>query len=211
MQFSLETFTQLFPGTPGSILETFYPFLVEECDRNGINTDRRLAAFLANVGEESRGFQRLTENGNYSPQGLLKTFPKYFKTLDDANTCAHKPSAIFNRVYANRMGNGGPETGDGSKYSGRGLIQLTGRDNYRTCGQAIGVDLEATPDLLVQPQYACASASWFWVTRELNKVADVDFKRACVKVNGGLLGYDPERLAIYNRAMTLLSISVPVS
>lgn len=129
----------------------------------------RAACFIATVGHESGGFTRLVENLNYSAEGLLKTFGKYY-TPALAEQHARKPELIANRVYGGRMGNDQP--GDGYKYRGRGLIQLTGKDNYRQIGQHLGVDLLGNPAFLELPEYAArASAAW-WAINGCNEYAD---------------------------------------
>lgn len=164
----------------------------------GINTERRMAHFLAHVMVESGGLKYLEENLNYSEQGLLKTFHKYFKTSEDAAAFAHKPMQIANRVYANRMGNGNEASGDGWKYRGRGIIQLTGRTNYlnfKNSDLCIG-DPITKPDILAKFPEAYKSGMWFWQTNGLNEIADRDsgsnYADVCTeitkKVNGGTNG-----------------------
>ena len=143
------------------------------CSQFEIDTPERIAAFLAQAAHESAGFTRLEENLNYSESRLLVVFKKYF-TPTLAKAYARNPEAIANRVYANRMGNGDEESGDGWKNRGRGLFQLTGADNYRRCGEGIGIDLLANPDLLTRPHFAAMSAAWFWNDRGLNAYADVN-------------------------------------
>lgn len=156
-----------------------------------INTPRRQAAFLATCSHETGGFKRVEENLNYSVSGLRQIFPRYF---DDhlAQLYARNPQKIANRAYAHRMGNGDEKSGDGWKYRGRGLIQLTGKSNYKGyCNEA-----EANPDMLTQPLYAADAAGWFWDHNGCNGLADgenlVALRR---RVNGGTIGLqDFERL-----------------
>lgn len=158
-----------------------------------IDTDEREAMWIAQCAHESGGFSTLVENLNYSPAGLLATFGKYF-TPGEAATYARQPERIANRVYANRMGNRDEASGDGWRYRGRGLIQLTGTTNYRRAGGALGVNLTADPDLLLHPLYAALSAAWFWRAAGCNELADAgDFIGITRKINGGLNGLDDRR------------------
>jgi putative chitinase len=166
-----------------------------------------VAAFLANIGVESGQLRVVSENLNYSAKGLRSTFKKYFTTDEMADLYARKPEKIANIVYANRMANGPPESGDGWRYRGRGLMQITGKANYLAASQAMGVDFVANPDLLLEPQYAAKAAGWFWSSKSLNKTADTgNFKKVCVGVNGGLHGY-PEREELYTKFLKLLGSS----
>jgi putative chitinase len=161
-------------------------------DKFGINTELRLAHFLAQAGHESGGFKVTNENLNYSAKGLMKIFKKYFPSEAIANEYAKKPQKIANRVYSGRMGNGNEATGDGYKFRGRGYIQLTGRSNYTAFGDSLGVAIEETPDL-VATEHALSSAAWFWSKNGLNKIADTGATDAAVtmitkRVNGGTIG-----------------------
>ena len=137
----------------------------------GIETSEQQASFLGQCGHESAGFSVLVENLNYKAESLCKVWPKRFPSLEMAQPYHRNPEKIANHVYANRMGNGDEDSGDGWAYRGRGLIQLTGRDNYRACGEALGVDLEANPEYVETPMYAALSAGWFWNKNHLNNVA----------------------------------------
>jgi putative chitinase len=168
-----------------------------------INTPERIGGFIAQSAHESMGYTVFAENLNYSAQGLLKTFPKYF-TATLANTYARNPRMIANRVYANRMGNGDEPSGDGWKYRGKGAIQLTGKDNHRRCGEAFGLDLVNNPELLLQPENLFKSAAWFWKANGLNAIADAqDFTKLTKRINGGTTGLQ-DRLAYYQRARKVL-------
>lgn len=176
---------------------------MQEC---GIDTAARARAFLAQVGHESVQLNSIEENLNYSAQALRKVFPKYFRTLQEASSYAHHPERIANRVYANRMGNGSEESGDGWKFRGRGLIQITGRDNYVSMSALMGKDLTIWPDALLMPLDACRSAALWWQTNGLNALADKlatdernTFEAITRRVNGGLNGLE-DRWAIYQRA-----------
>jgi putative chitinase len=170
-----------------------------------INTPKRLAAFIAQCAHESSKFTRMEENLNYSAKGLLATFSLYF-TGETAARYERKPEMIANRVYANRMDNGPEESGDGWKYRGRGLIQLTGRRNYLAAGLDFGVDFLAFPFLLVEPKYATRTAGWFWKVNKLNALADADdFTMITRKINGGLAG-QAERVLLWELAKETLEV-----
>ena len=170
---------------------------------HNIDTKLRISAFLAQAGHESMGFTRTTENLNYSAQGLLATFPKYF-TSAQATAYARQPKRIGSRVYANRLGNGDEASGDGYAYRGRGYIQVTGKSNYQACGDAIDVDLIETPEYLETVDGACQSAVWFWSTHNLNSYADSqDFNGLTKRINGGLNGLS-DRQRIYKAAIAVL-------
>jgi putative chitinase len=158
-------------------------------DEYQINTPKRVAAFLAQCSHESGGFVFLTENLNYSASGLLKTFGKYFKTPEEAQAYAKQPDKIANRVYANRMGNGDEASGDGAKYKGRGLIQLTGKDNYFWFAASLEITTDQASEYLQTFEGAAQSACWFWEDKKLNKYADEgDIKTMTLKINGGYIG-----------------------
>lgn len=177
---------------------------MQEC---GIDTAARARAFLAQIGHESAQLNRVEENLNYSAQALRKVFPKYFRTPQEASSYAHHPERIANRVYAGRMGNGSEESGDGWKFRGRGLIQITGRDNYVSMSSLMGKDLTIWPDALLVPLDACRSAALWWKAKGLNALADrlsgagerKIFGAITKCVNGGLNGLE-DRWAIYQRA-----------
>jgi putative chitinase len=173
-----------------------------------INTPLRLAHFLAQCGHESAGFKLTTENLNYSAKGLVGTFKKYFPTEQLAESYQRQPEKIANRVYANRMNNGDENSGDGFKFRGRGYIQLTGRANYTSFGNAINEDITNNPDL-VSTKYPLLSAAWFWSTNNLNKIADGGSSDAVVtsvtkRVNGGTIGLS-DRIKHFKEYFNLLS------
>lgn len=164
---------------------------------------RRVAAFLAQIAHESSELTQVTENLNYSVQGLRAVFKRHF-ALQELEKFAHHPIDIANRVYAFRNGNGSEATGDGWRYRGRGLLQVTGRANYAHCGEALGLDLIEYPDLLIEPAYAARAAGWFWSSRNINACADKeDIVGVTRIVNGGVNGLD-HRKAWYARAKEVL-------
>lgn len=177
-----------------------------------INTPRRVAAFIAQCSHESGGFAVLQENLNYKPQALRRLFSKYFP--DDAiagQYCAkpNKQEAIANRIYANRMGNGDESSGDGYRFRGRGLIQLTGRSNYQNFADSIEVDgrplkIDEVPDYLECFEGASQSACWFWEVNGLNKWADEgDILTLTKRINGGTIGLE-DRKKHYEHALHVL-------
>lgn len=173
-----------------------------------IDTPPRMAAFAAQLAHESGQLQRWTENLNYRWERLRQVFPKHFTSDAQAQAFDRKPERIANRVYASRMGNGPEASGDGWRYRGRGPIQLTGRDNYRACGSAIGVDLVGDPDLLATPGPGCLAAAWFWTRNGLNALADAgDFVTITRRINGGLNGL-AERRAFWEQAKTVFGVPV---
>ena len=180
----------------------FVPVLNAAMNKYAIVTTKRIAAFIAQVGHESGQLTRLVENLNYSAEGLMKTWPSRFD-LPRATAAARNPEQIANIAYAGRMGN--TEPGDGWKYRGRGLIQVTGKSNYGSCGEALGLDLVNSPERLEQPQYAALSAAWFWSANGLNTLADAgDLKGTTQRINGGQNGA-PDRSELYSLALKVLA------
>lgn len=178
------------------------------CEKFGINTKLRLAAFIAQVGHESGHLTAVLENLNYSAEGLQKTWPSRFNSTNAA-TYARKPELIANKVYGGRMGNGDEESGDGWKYRGRGLIQCTGKSNYDAFSQACGVDAVSNPDSLAEPINAALSAAWFWGSKGLNTYADRgDFLGITKRINGGTIGL-ADREKLYKIALIVLSDEEP--
>jgi putative chitinase len=156
-----------------------------------INTPKRIAAFLAQCHHESGGFVWLAENLNYKASGLMKTFPKYFPDMATAQRYEKRPQAIANHVYCNRMGNGDEASGDGARYAGKGLIQLTGKDNYNRFAQSLGITPEEAAEYMQTFEGAAQSACWFWETNNLNKYADaVDLKNMTRIINGAYKGME---------------------
>jgi len=179
--------------------------LEEVFHRYEINTPERQAAFIGQCAHESMNFTKLEENMNYSAEGLMKTWPGRFPTLESAKPYHRNPEKIANKVYAGRMGNGPEETGEGWLYHGRGLIQLTGKDNYTLAGDALNMDFIHSPDYVLVPKYAALTAGWFWNKRQLNKEADAkDFTGMTKKINGGTIGLD-DRIAHIQHAQEALT------
>jgi len=174
----------------------------------GIDTKLRMQHFLAQIALECGEFKHTVENLNYSANGLLSVFKKYFNTTT-ANAYARKPEKIGNRVYADRLGNGSEASGDGFKFRGRGCIQITGKSNYKAYndylkGTGVNVDLFANPDLLCKPVGAIKSAMWFWWKNNLNKYADQDSVVLVTRhINGGTNGLT-ERTNYLKKAKSII-------
>lgn len=193
-------------GCTAAIAATYAAPITDAMSEFGIDTARRQAMFLAQVGHESGGLARVVENLSYSAEGLMRTWPQRFPTLEAAEPFARAPDRLANYVYAGRMGNGEASSGDGWRFRGRGLIQVTGRANYLACGTALGLNLIASPDLLMMPGPAARSAGWYWRARDLNGPADAgDVAEATRRINGGLNGLD-DRRARYVRACQALGV-----
>jgi putative chitinase len=171
-----------------------------------INTPKRIAAFLAQTHHESGGYVWLTENLNYSADGLLRVFPKYFKTMEIAKAYARQPDKIANRTYADRMGNGDEASGDGSKYKGRGLIQLTFKNNYFWFAASLEITPEEASEYTQSFEGAAQSACWYWSENRLNRFCDAnDIKGLSKAINGGFKGLE-DREVQYARALRLLGV-----
>ena len=169
--------------------------LLDVFDKYSINTLNRQACFIGQCMHESGGFKLLEENLHYSSGALMRTWPSRFPDQDTADKFANNPEKIANKVYGGRMGN--VEDGDGWKYHGRGLIQLTGKDNYANCGSGLGVDLLSNPEWVATPEYAALSAGWFWNKKGLNDLADtMDIETMTKRINGGTLGIDDRKAKI---------------
>lgn len=203
MPITQQQLLQILPNAR-PVAGVFVPALNDAMARFKIEGRVRVAAFLAQVGHESGQLRTLVENLNYSAEGLVRTWPKRFN-LDTATSFARKPEQIANIVYASRLGNGPAVTGDGWKYRGRGLIQVTGWVNYQACGSALSLDLLTRPELLEQPAYAALSAAWFWSNNGLNALADADkFETITRRINGGLNGQE-DRLKLWKKATAVLA------
>jgi len=208
MQVFYEDLSKLFKytKTQAEVVKKITQYITAHSSIYGIVTELRMSHFLAQCLHESNYFTRLEENLNYSKDGLLKTFPKYFKSAAVAAAYARKPKLIASRVYANRLGNGPESTCDGWTYRGRGLIQLTGKNNYIKFFKWLGgaPDIVKNPSLLTQPNLAVLTAMYYWDTNNLNRLADKDdIKSITKKINGGLNGLQ-DRINIYNKIKPLI-------
>jgi len=195
---------QIIPKNP--YVEHWHRALAQLLPEYEINTAQRMAAFLAQCAHESGGFTAIKENLNYRAASLRKTFAKYFPTDELAQQYANKPQAIANKVYANRMGNGDEASGDGYRYSGRGLIQLTGKDNYFWFAASIGLTPEAASEYMETFEGAAQSACWFWETNNLNQWADAgDILTLTKRINGGTIGLE-DRKKHYEHALHIFGV-----
>lgn len=187
---TIELLQVVCPKTKQAVLQKFLDPLIDVCDYYEItSTPERLACFLAQVSHESGGFNAVKENLNYGSAGLRSTFGKYFPTDEIAKQYERQPIRIANRVYANRMGNGPESSGDGWQFCGRGLIQLTGRDNYTRFASALDISLDECVKYMETPAGACSSAGWFWDNNGLNTYCDRgDFVGLTKRINGGTNG-----------------------
>jgi putative chitinase len=190
--FTKEQLAQLIPGN--QYVEHWYDALNEILPEYEINTPQRVAAFIAQCAHESGGFKALKENLNYKAASLRRVFPKYFPDDSIAAAYANKGEMIANRVYANRMGNGDEHSGDGYRYCGRGLVQLTGKDNYSWFAASLEMPVEDVPEYLSTFEGAVQSACWFWETNNLNQWADKDDILTMTKrINGGTIGLEDRK------------------
>ena len=199
MQITESQLNQLIPGNP--YLEHWCEALNMILPDYDIDTPQRVSAFLAQCAHESGGFRFLKENLNYKAASLRKVFPKYFPSDELATAYANKPEMIANRVYGGRMGNGDEHSGDGYKYCGRGLIQLTGKSNYQNFADSIETAVEDIPEFLATFEGAVQSACWFWESNNLNQFADKgDILTMTKRINGGTIGLE-DRIKHYNHAL----------
>lgn len=179
--------------------------LIATCEQFDINTPERIAGFLSQIAHESAGFSATRENLNYSAEALCRVWPSRFNA-ENCQDYARNPEKIANKAYSSRMGNGDEASGEGWKFSGKGLIQLTGKDNFTRFANAVGIDVIENPDLVAEPELAALSAGWFWSTNGLNALADArDVVGMTKKINGGTHGLD-DRQAKY--AAVLASMEV---
>jgi len=169
-----------------------------------INTPTRQAAFIGQCGHESNNFKTLEENLNYSAKGLMATWPSRFPTIEEATKYERNPEKIANKVYGGRADLGNTQDGDGWRFHGKGLIQLTGRSNVTVCGDALGQPFAEHPELLLEPEWACMSAGWFWNKKNLSALADAeDWTTMTKRINGGVIGLD-DRINRIHKAMDIL-------
>ena len=201
MEITKQQLQQIIPKNP--YIDQWCSALNQLLPDYGIDTPQRVAAFLAQCAHESGNFVFLKENLNYRAASLRKIFPKYFPTdalAEQYASLPNKAEAIANRIYANRMGNGPEESGDGYRYCGRGLIQLTGRNNYEAFGDSIESTPEEVSAYLETFEGAVQSACWFWETNNLNQFADTDdIKTMTRRINGGFIGLE-DRIKHYEHA-----------
>jgi putative chitinase len=205
MELTKQQLKELLPKNP--YIDNWHSALSQLLPDYDINTSKRIAAFVAQCAHESGGFMVLKENLNYKAASLRKLFGKYFPTDDLAQQYASKPNkqeAIANRIYASRMGNGDEASGDGYKYCGRGLIQLTGKSNYMAFAESLEISPEEAAEYLATFEGAAQSACWFWETNNLNQWADKgDIVTLTKRINGGTIGLE-DRIKHYEHALHVL-------
>ena len=200
--FTLKQLEEIIPGNAHT--EAWYDALIQILPEYEINTPERIAAFLAQCVHESGGFKAIKENLNYKAASLRKVFPKYFPNDELAAQYAHNQEAIANRVYGNRMGNGDEHSGDGYTYCGRGLIQLTGHDNYKAFADSLSMTMPETVEFLQTFEGCVQSACWFWESNSLNTLADAgDIKAMTKRINGGYIGLE-DRIKHYEHALHVI-------
>lgn len=205
------TVEQLRAAVPSASLDDLTRFVAEldeAMERFEINTPSRIAAFLAQTAHESGDFRLTEENLNYSWEALRRTWPRHFETDEVARGYHRQPERIANRAYASRNGNGDEASGDGWRFRGRGLIQLTGRANYLAYAVAVAEPSVATePDQVARPRHAALSAGWFWQSHGLNPLADAgdeaSFNQISFRINGGWNGKE-DRLQNWAEARAVL-------
>jgi putative chitinase len=206
MELSQEQLQQMLPNNHHT--NEWYEALLKVLPDYEITTPLRIAAFIAQCSHESGQFTILKENLNYRAETLTRIWPSRF-SADVAATYAalpNKQEAIANRAYADRMGNGPESSGDGFRYCGRGLIQLTGKNNYKSFADSLGMNLEDVPEFLGTFEGATQSACWFWKSNNLNRFSDVgDMDGLTKAINGGYNGLE-ERKRNYENALQILGV-----
>jgi putative chitinase len=201
---TLELLQKICPKTKVAVLEKYVDHLNAVCEYYEINTPQRVAGFLAQTAHESGGFNAVKENLNYGAKGLMTTFKKYFPTEALAKEYERKPEKIANKVYGNRMGNGDEASGDGARFCGRGLIQLTGKQNYTRFAADLGISIEECVAYMETPAGAVSSAGWFWDNNNLNAICDKgDIVLLTKRINGGTIGLE-DRKHHYELALSVL-------
>ena len=201
MQLTKDQLSQLLPKNP--YLDHWFHALEQLLPDYEINTPKRMAAFLAQCAHESGNFIATKENLNYRPETLVKLFSKYFDLPTAQQYCAlpNKQEAIASKIYANRMGNGDEASGDGYRYCGRGLIQVTGKSNYTDFADSLQISPEDAAEYMQTFEGAAQSACWFWETRKLNDYADRgDIKGMTKIINGGYIGLE-DRISHFEHAL----------
>jgi putative chitinase len=199
MQITREQLAQIIPKNP--YIDQWTDALNKLLPDYGIDTPQRVAAFIAQCAHESGNFVFLKENLNYRAESLMRTWPRHFPTMEIATQYARQPERIANRAYANRMGNGDEASGDGWRYAGKGLIQLTGKNNYSAFAESIETPVEEIPAYLETFEGAVQSACWFWESNNLNQFADNnDILTMTKRINGGTIGLE-DRMKHYAHAL----------
>jgi len=200
-EFTQDKLAQIIPNAAYGV-DVWFNELNELLPVFEINTAPRVAAFIAQTAHESGGYRALSENLNYSGDALCRVWPRHFNE-ENKEQYHRNPEAIANRAYRNRMGNGDEESGEGWAYRGRGLIQLTGKDNYSRFAAYAEMAVEQAPEYIETPRGAVHSACWFWYSNDLNTFADAgDFTGMTKRINGGTIGLE-DRIKHYEEALHL--------
>ena len=200
--FTKDKFKAIIGNNP--YLDDWYESLCQILPDYDIDTVPRVAAFLAQTAHESGNYRAIKENLNYKAESLCKVWPRYFPDLATAKAYEKQPERIANRAYGNRMGNGPEESGDGWKYAGKGLIQLTGKDNYTRYAQSLEISVEEASEHLTTFEGCVQSAAWFWEANNLNQWADKgDILTMTKRINGGTIGLE-DRIKHYDHALHVL-------
>lgn len=187
-----------------SNINDWYDSLIKILPDYEIDTEKRVSAFLAQTAHESTNYTRLIENLNYSAKRLMEVWPKRFPTMSIAKQYERNPQKLGNFTYANRMGNGPVESGDGYEYRGRGLIQITGKSNYESFGESIGISSKDAAEYMETFDGAVHSACWFWEVNKLNSYSDKgDIRNQTIKINGGTNGLS-DRVNRYLKYLKIL-------
>jgi len=202
--FSVEKLAECLPRNKN--VQAWYDAMHDHLPGFYINTPARVAGFVAQCAHESAQFTVLNENLNYGAKALRGLFGKYFPNDALAAQYERKPEMIANKIYSSRMGNGPEQSGEGWMYRGRGILQITGKDNYTRCSRELFEDLRLVenPDLLLEPEYAVLSACWFWYKNGLNYCCDEgDVMKMTKKINGGTIGLE-DRIKHWNHALDVM-------
>lgn len=207
-QLPLAQFERLFPSLSATRAALYFPCFQAANERFAINTPKRLAVYVAQLGHESLDLQRWVENLSYTAQRLRLVWPKRFPTMQIAMEYARQPEKLANYVYANRMGNN--DDGDGYKYRGRGPLQATGKDMYAWLSKQLGTDYVANPDLVATPEHGFLAAAAIYVNeKHCNELADQGTEQAFVeitrRINGGDTGLQ-DRKDRWARARRILGV-----
>lgn len=202
--FTLEKFKSCVGNPP--YVQEWYEAICQILPDYDINTVKRVSAFLAQTAHESGGYRAIKENLNYRAESLMRVWPRYFPTLEIARAYERQPERIANRAYANRMGNGDESSGDGWRYCGRGLIQLTGKSNYERYAESLQISLQEAQEHLLTFEGCVQSAAWFWEANNLNQWADTgDILTLTKRINGGTIGL-ADRQKHYEHALHVLGV-----
>jgi putative chitinase len=203
MELTLQQLQAIIGNNP--YIEHWYEALSKALPDYEINTPQRLAAWFGETKVESANYTAIKENLNYKPESLVRLWHSHFPSMDVANQYAHNPEAIANRAYGGRMGNGDEASGDGWRFCGRGLIQLTGRTNYQAFADSLQISVDDAAQYLETFEGCVQSACWFWENNNLNALADQgNIDAISKKVNGGTEGLE-QRRNFYQHALQVLS------